>query len=351
MRIGFLIHRIAQEFFLWLQYPYQMLLNTIFRLLGKRRLFVIRHSGDYDRAKVVSPIVEVLRDSVQIKIALGEMGHRVIDHPEVLGAIAEAYLNNDATIEIVHGPRVDPETKEIFKFAEQGIVKIYRRDEYNRRHFILAQKESGDIAVMDEGVHNEALWAEDKSGNHEQVYSSRYRIYQFLKQSGRLAKKLDREFEHRKANCSPSSSHPGYVHSYTHPLRRVWVKGVLNFPYRWITQPLEALLDYSPTVPYKLKRMTVEHQSKPSEYIEVSFVLATQENALELLLLLDEVELITTENILKEFDSAALSVEQTAQTVTTLSELNIIKLTDNQVGLTDRGKKLARTLSALEVEQ
>jgi hypothetical protein len=246
------LHRQFQIVLLLVQLPYQPILNILFRACGVQRYFMTRAArGAYvdlaARDDLLSRLLEAFKHSSTISIALGEMGHRLADNPALLRALESAYKNNQVVIRVLHGPRVDPETREIFELARQGVIQLKMTPHYSRRHFFIVRLRDGRISILDEGVHNEALWEQDENSHPKKVYSSRYRIYYYHRYSKGLAEKLIRIFEqrwHESISTLVSEDYrPSFVHTYKYPVLRTIFIGFLNIPSRWIAQPIENLFD------------------------------------------------------------------------------------------------------------
>lgn len=246
------LHYIYQSILLTIQLPFQSPLNYLFKQKGIERIFIIRsEKGDY-KANLANEMLfkmvsQAVRDGVEIQLALGEMGHRFIDHPLILDSFQYAFTYNCAQIEILHGPRIDPDTEKIFELARQGIVKLFMASHYNRHHFIIIKRKNGITSILDENVHNEALWRQDSKGSPEQLYTSRYRVYFFHSQSRGLAKTLKVIFENRKQGSRSTpiepDTRPSFAHPYQFPILRTVVLGFLYFPLRWLVQPIQNYFD------------------------------------------------------------------------------------------------------------
>lgn len=246
------IHAAVQYILLLLQFPFQPPLNFVFRLFGVERYFVVRSVGGSYIDKGASEdlfhrLVLALEDAKEVHISLGEMGHRLADEPEILDALERANIRHNAAIQVVHGPRVDPETYQMFFLAWARRVRIYMTPSYNRRHFILIRSVDDKVSVLDEGIHNEALWTSDSKGKPVKIYSSKYRIYYFRDRSVRLATHLEAVFQSRLKSAQEITSNvgqrPPYEHPYKRPIVRTILVGFRNSPARWLKQPIENLFD------------------------------------------------------------------------------------------------------------
>lgn len=66
---------------------------------------------------LLEDLVLAFKGAVDIKMAVGEIDHHLMENRQVLDGIIYACEHNHASIEILHGPRVDPKTKTIFELA------------------------------------------------------------------------------------------------------------------------------------------------------------------------------------------------------------------------------------------
>lgn len=195
-----------------------------------------------------------ISNSVEINIALGEMGNNLMERREILGALKNARQLSNARISIVHGPNVDPKTLTIFSFANAGIVNMYQTDKYIAHHFILAkQKDTGKWFIADENPHSEGLW-EKIGAEIKKVYRSIHRTWYVVDESKSYSEELLQEFQHRITVGHKTSVHPGCQHTYTNIMWRLIVNTLQNFKQRFFDQPRKVVNDR-----YKLTMSTNYH--------------------------------------------------------------------------------------------
>lgn len=157
--------------------------------------------------KVIAQYEEPLMEATRIRMSIGEMGYRLMGNPKLLRALEKA-LNKGAEVTIVHGPRVDPKTTEIYELARRfPNLVILKSDTYHHNHFFLV--ETGDRnVVIDEGIHDEMLW---DSRNGEPIYEHRTRLVYVYDNKPNMWNSLNETFENRAgaSNVRQEISNPG----------------------------------------------------------------------------------------------------------------------------------------------
>ncbi|MEX2162232.1 MAG: hypothetical protein WD751_10000 [Anaerolineales bacterium] len=179
----FLVYRLfILTSFLWVilktaLYPFGYLL---FRAREIRVLIGLRYSKgplrglsekSYDH--VVREVSKILENGVEIYGSFGELGHLMFESGEILSSLKKAYKKNKAKIKLSHGPIVDPKTKRIFSLAKKGVIRIHETSNYYHSHFILVRTKDDQRFVVDEQVHDEALW---DSKSKKLVYDNKSRL-------------------------------------------------------------------------------------------------------------------------------------------------------------------------------
>lgn len=198
----------------------------------------------YSQELIITKLVDAFSDASEIYMALGEMGHGLMERPDVLNAFMNARQNNNATIQILHGPRVDPETLEIFNLASENIVELYRTQQYYNHHFSYVKDMNGKITIFDEGIHDETIWGTNELGDTIPFFTSLARHQYLISKSNRLHKSLKSEFDDRKLSAKKVYTRPDkFVPSDYSPLRIFLTSTFINVPFRHIIQPLRNLLD------------------------------------------------------------------------------------------------------------
>jgi hypothetical protein len=232
---------------------WQPLLAFLFRLRGMSYYVLPRSETTYDKARAKEFFgvgKEILETAKEIKIALGEMGSALMESPELLEGLQSAYQCNHATIHIVHGPRVDPQTTTVFKFAQQGMVTLFMMPKYKEHHFFLITTLTNETIVIDEGVHNETLWTMDASWEIKSPYYSRHRNILIAKNSKRLVAGLAGEFDRRKHDSRVIYIHPRFSSPQDYSLSRI-VLNSLRVPLRRTQQLLAAFFDLPIELPLR----------------------------------------------------------------------------------------------------
>ena len=144
--------------------------------------------------EITSVISEIFRSEVNLSNAsnivcvMGELGSEVLENSNVLEGLKNAYKNHKAKIHIIGGPRVDPKSNAIFNLANLGELDIYRTRTYKKNHFHLITYIDGDEIVVNEGIHDEAIWSGDKKNailnkfaRHIFVFKNKKRYIKYLK--------------------------------------------------------------------------------------------------------------------------------------------------------------------------
>lgn len=188
-------------------------------------------------------VKEIFKEAKEIRMAVGEMGYRLLERSPLVDSLQHAYEKNQATIEIVHGPRVDLKTRRVFELEKCGVVSLFRMPEYKRHHFILVTSVTDQVSVIDEGTHNEIVWMEDELGNPIPILTGQVRFYYIKENSKRRVPYLEEEYESRKRNAVPISEHPGLSPPQDHSAPRILADILLNIPVKHVFQPLAILFD------------------------------------------------------------------------------------------------------------
>lgn len=242
------------------------IVKPLLRRRGIHLFYVVRSA---DGVKIDEEPYELLRQALvtakDVKFAVGEIGHRLMERPDVLEPLMEAYETNSANIEVVHGPRVDPLTVSVFNMVAEGKVQLYRMPEYARHHFILTSDGNGQRTVIDEGVHLETLWGK-RQGQLGEVHASQARLYYVTQNSRRHYDQRLREFERRKASAVKINSHPGLFPPQKKNAIFYFLDALVNVAIRHFLQPLLLLagipIDVIFEKWYKVKHLVVK-ETKP----------------------------------------------------------------------------------------
>ena len=169
-----------------------------FRRAGIRKFFFLRGSTSNERA--FDELLSLLDDAIDIKLALGEMGHRLMENEKMLERLVRAYQTNQANITIVHGPRVDPETHRVFELAREGILSLYCMPNYRSHHFFLITSKNGKTTAIEEARHLETRWKK-VGGQWKESAHSYVRTYFVASQPYRL-QNLRQAFRIRRTTAS-----------------------------------------------------------------------------------------------------------------------------------------------------
>jgi uncharacterized protein YggU (UPF0235/DUF167 family) len=193
----------------WFELLSQRVFKWIYRSRGVYYYTLRRGANGYERAEGFFAQIEgILKGASEIRIAVGEMGHDLMDNERLIAGLKDAYVVNHAKIEIVHGPRVDPKTTLIYDLARDDVVKLYRMPKYRAHHFMHVTDPHGSVSVIDESTHIETYWEADRHGVIRTYLRGRVRSYYVSPQSNRRAKDLKEVFDARKATANRVFSHP-----------------------------------------------------------------------------------------------------------------------------------------------
>lgn len=243
-RVGFVLNyelkalRLFQRVWVWLER-----LSKPFSTwrLGRHGIsyYVIPYSekGFEDADELFGKIVKILKTAKEIRVTVGEMGHAMWERQELIDALKYAYRENQARIEIVHGPRVDKKTTQVFALAEQGMINLFRMPKYIPHHFMVATSLTGEMSVIDESIHDETLWAKDQTGELTLLFASKVRLYYVFDRSKDLAEYLISEFKRRKKTAVCTFEHPDIIAPQGISQRKLLVDTPLSLLPRHIFQP------------------------------------------------------------------------------------------------------------------
>lgn len=191
-------------------------------------------------------VAEIFQNAQEIKIAAGELGHPLMERSPLVNHLERAYYDNQTRIEIIHGPRVDPQTRHLFELEREGVIRLFRMPTYRRHHFMLVTGLDGQVTAIDEGIHYGAVWLrKDRTGDPVSVLTDKARFY-YITTSDRRVHCLREEYERRKAETDPTTEHPGVLSPpQEYSLSRILgdVGGSLLLKYT--LQPLSVFLDQS----------------------------------------------------------------------------------------------------------
>lgn len=217
------------------------LLSRIHGARGLERYRVTR-SGK-DALTFLYAVASSIEQAKEVRMTTGEMGHRLLENPWLMEALERAHTENNAKIEIIHGPRVDPATQRVFELAGRGVVTLFRAPEYLPHHFMLVESTDGAVTVIDESPHLETAWTQDQVGGLTTLFEGPIRVYYVISNPVRLAGLLNGNFERIKATASPSIAHPGSTRILRPPAIRVLLSFLRLFLYRILVQPVVIMFD------------------------------------------------------------------------------------------------------------
>lgn len=237
--------RATQRFWLWLEGFTTPLIIKLFAARGIDFELVRRFDEEaFEQEKLILKLVDAFKDAKEIYMALGEMGHGLMERSDVLAAFDHAKREHGATIQILHGPRVDPKTSDIFGLASNNVVELFRTPTYYRRHFSYVKNVDGRVTIFDEGIHDETIWARDEDQETIPLFTSLARHQYFVPDSKRLKDFLKNEFEYRKSKAEKVFSRPEkFIPSDYSALRIFLTSTFENLPRRHFIQPLENYFD------------------------------------------------------------------------------------------------------------
>ncbi len=248
---------IDYEFLTWLESvkrlqkrfaPFELSLRRLLvQIISSRGIAVYavrRTEKGYENAdEMFTHIKPLLIEAQEIRIAVGEMGHQLFENMELLESLQYAFDRNQARIEIVHGPRVDPYTRHIHQLEDKGIVSLYRTAYYIPHHFFLVRNRIGQVSAIDESTHYETLWAKDALGHLFALFEDDVRLYYIINQSTRRVRQLAREFEKRKGLAERVSEHPEIFPVQAYAVSSIVLKLFKYLPMKFVLQPLAILFD------------------------------------------------------------------------------------------------------------
>jgi len=346
--------RIELQVLKLLQSPWASLHESLYPIV--RKLFELRGVDYYivDRTapleernarerEVFDLVQKILTDAIEIKVALGEVGHQFMEHPAVLEGLSRAFIINSANIEIVHGPRVDPKTTSIFSFARQDVVRLFKMDNYESHHFILVKKRDGDVILVDEGVHVEAIWSKDKSGDRD--FSSDQRYYFVTSNKPKVIQQRKNEFTNRKNKATEIKHHPNLNSPQNRSVFRLTTNVLFDTVYGRLKQTISLLLD-APS-PLKLKPMEVDLQQEEDKQISnLAFMIVDYDEVVGILILLKAFDVLTLDELSERLISNDLSTDNLTHLLDQLREMAIVtEKPKNSYQLTTNGKNVADALN------
>ena len=194
---------------------------------------------------------KLILEGQEIIASFGELGRLIFEQPMLIEAIKKA-KEQDESVNIVFslGPRVDPSTKTIFKLAREGTLKLVMSRNYYHNHFALITTKNGERFVIDEQIHDEAIW---DSKEKEIFYDNKSRLIYIYKNREKLWNKKRKVFEERtRKNAKEVNRHPGL----TKPQQISFLKTLIEFGWYNIflgnvVQPISILFDWPIDFLYK----------------------------------------------------------------------------------------------------
>jgi hypothetical protein len=192
-----------------------------------------------------------LKNARRIQIALGEMGHQLMERKDILRSIKIALGRNRARVEIIHGPRIDPVTHSIYELGKGKNAKameFYQLLTYKTHHYILIEDKKGRTIAFEEGTHNETLWGKNRKEEIVSLGSSRSRSYYFIPNTNKRILFLRAEFERRKSRAVSIEGRPLVFIPQAYSPIKIWFDFIYNLLHKLVFQPLAIVsrlpLDY-----------------------------------------------------------------------------------------------------------
>lgn len=228
-----------QDIFIRIELFTVPIFRAVFALFGVK-LYVLRRGKDSfaNNDKFSRELAYLLNNAVEIKISVGEMAHQLMERDDLLVGLKNAKKLNGATVEIVHGPRVDPATKRVFGLAAKGIVKLFRGDKYFTNHFILVKLPSGKEYLINENSHHEPIWYQSEDEEWKAKWESRLLFYYIHESPSARIGWMRAEYERRKSTSKQIFHHPGVFPLQQMTLSTFIFRSVLNILVKHVTQPL-----------------------------------------------------------------------------------------------------------------
>lgn len=234
--------------------------------LGGVKYFLIQRTANHKTSNpAIDQLEQLLNDAVEIQIAVGEAGHRLMEHPGMLIGLKTAFYDNHASIKIIHGPRVDPLTHTIFEYAQTGMLTLYRMPKYARHHFLLITNRQGITTLIDEGIHNEAIWKVDDEGKVTEILASKARLYYITERANRVIDSRRKEFQKRKSASQVNMKHPYLNPPQNYHWLRYILEALFSLPIKHALQPLASFfnLPLDSLLSYWYKDKEVMQESDP----------------------------------------------------------------------------------------
>jgi hypothetical protein len=198
---------------LYILFVFKMILLVLNRFLYPFRVIFWRLFGVYyyqldrtgsvvyktSRDRFYRHASKLVENAISVKMALGEAGSRFLEEERMRNGMKKA-AEEGVDLEIIHGPRVDPETKTIFSLAREEKLQVYKNDDYQSHHFTLIETKKGEKFVLDEGIHDETLWNPETG---KAIWSDLTRCMYIYKPSSGFGQFLQSVFEERKRGATP----------------------------------------------------------------------------------------------------------------------------------------------------
>jgi hypothetical protein len=191
-----------------------------------------------------SLVESLLSDAQEIRIAGGEMGSGLMENPRLLNGLRRAVHNNNALVHIIHGPRVDPDTRMVYELAAEGKLTLFMRPQYDGHHFLLVKGKDDKVTLIDEGMHDEVLWGIDGQGKPKPAFASQVRRFFVTKHTPRLISELMSEFEAKEYASTVDKIHPTLTQTQDLSVLRLLYSAFLCVPTQRLTQWLSLVYDW-----------------------------------------------------------------------------------------------------------
>lgn len=239
------LSNILQQFVVYFELLIGPFISRLFEAFNIKFVVIRRTEKElFDSGKLFNILWYYINQAVDIKFSVGEMSHQLMEREDIIQGLRLAKEQNKANIEIVHGPRVDLDSKRIFNLAEEGVVKLFRsKERYFAHHYIIFTLINGEEILIDESSHHEPIWYQAENGSWETKWESKVRFYYVIKSPSLRIKHLKEEFFRRKGYTEQIFAHPGINPTQSIGSFEFLWKSIINAFVKHVTQPLANVFD------------------------------------------------------------------------------------------------------------
>lgn len=161
-------------------------------------------------------LVTPFDEAIDIKIAIGELDHRIMEDSMILDGLRKAQERNNANIEIVQGPIVDAKTHTIYEMSARNALAIFRSDQNYPHNFILLTNSDGQVTIVELSRHYDMPKLRTNQNVDFEPFRNHALSFYIRSGSGFRATTLMRVFRNRKTIQSEFMSSPSLIYHYRH---------------------------------------------------------------------------------------------------------------------------------------